>query len=152
MNRLVRITSNDYREFRRAYSKIEYSFWKKGEENRHLSKIIRETIQFAIKNKSEFLKDVEDPNKELYFFTVDGEIQGIVELIFSKGTCNIYQFAVFHHGKGWGSVLFQETLRVIKEHKVNKITLWCPYEGAQIFWRKQGFYPKTNSCNFEKRI
>ena len=139
---LVRITSDDYRNFRRAYSKIEYSFFKKGEEQPWITKAVREMTQGAIKTKMEFLEEVKDPNRELYFFVIDGEIQGIVELIFGKKECNIYEFAIFEKGKGLGTMLFQEVLSVIKEHKSKKIILWCPYEGSQIFWRKQGFFPK----------
>lgn len=153
MYRLIRITSDDYRNFRRVYSKIEYSFFKKGEEQPEVIKTIMEMTQNFIKGKGEFLDEVENPNNELYFFTIDGKIQGIVELIFSQNSnsCNIYQFAVFEHGKGWGTIFYQETLKIIKEHNSKKISLWCPYDGAQIFWRKQGFVPKQNNL-FEKRI
>ncbi len=101
MYRLIRITSNDYRNFRKAYSKINYSFFLKGKEQPLLSKQINEMTQSAIKGKGEFLDEVEDPKNELYFFEMDGEIQGIVELVFfSNNVCNIYQFAVFKNGKG----------------------------------------------------
>jgi len=106
--------------------------------------------QGAIKGKGDFLNEVEDPERELYFFEVDGETQGIVELIFSQNVCTIYQFAVFEHGKGLGTILYKEVLKIIQDHQIRKITLWCPYDGAQIFWRKQGFKPKSNFV-FEKR-
>lgn len=149
MYRLIRITSNDYRDFRKAYSKINYSFFLKGEEQPLLSQQINKMIQFAIKGKGEFLDEVENPNNELYFFEIDGEIQGIIELIFSTNNiCDIYQFAVFEQGKGWGSLFYQEVLKIIKEHHCRKITLWCPYDGAQVFWRKQGFNPKSKCFLF----
>ena len=151
MHRLVRITSNDYRNFRRAYEKIEYSFFKKGEEQPHISATIRKMTQSSIKGKGEFLDHVENPKNELYFLEIDGEIQGITELIFEENSCDIYQFAVFEHGKGIGTTFYEEVLKIIKEHNVRKITLFCPYEGAQYFWRKQGFKLKTNFF-FERRI
>ena len=151
MFRLIRITSEDYRNFRRAYSKIEYSFFKKGEENPWIAKQVREMTQWAIKTKMEFLDEVKNPNKELYFFEVDGEIQGITELIFSKKECNIYEFAVFQHGKGWGKILYEEILKIIQEHHSKKITLWCPYDGAQVFWIKQGFSPRPKGF-FQKSV
>lgn len=151
MYRLTRITSNDYRNFRRAYSRIEYSFFKKGEEQPGVAMQVRKMIQFAIKGKGEFLNWVEDSKNELYFFEIDGEIQGIVELVFSENVCDIHQFAVFEHGNGWGTLLYKEVLEIIKEHKCTKITLWCPYEGAQVFWRKQGFTPKPKFF-FEKKV
>ena len=151
MYRLRRITPNDYRDFRRAYSRIEYSFFKKGEEEPGLARQVREMIQFAIKGKGEFLNWVEDPKNELYFFEIDGEIQGIVELVFDNTTCDIHQFAVFEQCKGWGTKFYEEVLKIIKEHNCRKITLWCPYDGAQIFWRKQGFTPRPK-CFFEKKV
>lgn len=151
-HQLIRATSNDYRTFRKAYQNINYSFFLKGEEQPLLSKKINEMTQSAIKGRGEFLDEVENPNKEIYFFEVDGEIQGIVELIFSANNiCNIYQFAVFEQGKGLGTLFYEEVLKIIKEHHSRKITLWCPYDGAQVFWRKQQFNPKPNAF-FEKRI
>ena len=151
MHRLVRITSNDYRNFRRAYEKIDYSFFKKGEEEPWVSEQVRELNKNFIKGKGEFLDEVENPKKELYFLEVDGEIKGIVELIFEPDFCNIYQFSVFEHGKGLGTTFYQEVLKIIQEHKSRKIVLFCPYEGAECFWRKQGFKQKSNAF-FEKRI
>lgn len=96
MHRIVRITSNDYRNYRRTYSKIEYSFFKKGEENPWITRTVREMIQGAIKGKGEFLDEVEDPERELYFFEVDNEIQGIFELIFYVKFFNKY-FITFYY-------------------------------------------------------
>ena len=151
MYRLIRIASDDYRNFRRAYSKIEYSFFKKGEEQPHISATIRKMTQSSIKGKGEFLDHVENPNNESYFFEVDGNIEGIAELIFKDKGCHIYQFSVFQHGKGWGTILYNEVLKIIKEHGCKRINLWCPYEGAQIFWKKQGFSFRQKDF-FEKKI
>lgn len=151
MHRLRRVTPSDYRDFRRSYSKIEYSFFKKGQEQPELSQKIREMTKFAIKSRIEFLNWVEDPKNELFFFEVDGEIQGIVELVFSQNVCDIHQFAIFEKGMGWGTILYEEVLNIIKEHKCRKITLWCPYEGAQVFWRKQGFKTLPKFF-FEKKV
>lgn len=148
-------------DFLKSYNKIKndrisifYRFFDGSHtEQPEVIKTVMEMTQNFIKGKGDFLDEVENPNNELYFFKVDDEIQGIVELIFSQNpnSCNIYQFAVFEHGKGWGTIFYQETLKIIKQHNCNKISLWCPYEGAQIFWRKQGFLPKENNI-FEKRI
>ena len=136
---LVRITSNDYREYRKAYSKIQYSFFKKGEEDYNIINTVTEGIQSCIKTKSEFLKHVEAKKNELYFFYVEDEIQGIAELIFDGEMCNILEFAVFKHGQGLGTALYEEILKIIKMHKSKKIILYCPFEGAQVFWYKKGF-------------
>ena len=90
MYRLRRITPNDYRDFRRSYKKIEYSFFKKGEEQPGISQKVTEMIQFAIKGKGEFLDWVENPKHELFFFEINGEIQGITELVFSQNLCDIH--------------------------------------------------------------
>lgn len=151
MYRIIRVTSGDYRNFRRAYSKIEFSFFKKGEEQPHISAAIREMTQFSIKGKGEFLDEIENPKNELYFFEVDENIEGIAELIFDGKECNIYQFSVFQHGKGWGTIFYKEVLKIIKEHGCKKITLWFPYERAQVFWKKQGFSSKPKAF-FERKI
>ena len=155
MYRLVRITSNDYRDYRRSYEKIEYSFFKKGEEEPLLAQKVREMTKGAIKGKGEFLDEVEDSKRELYFFKNENdEIKGIAILVFDSNICDIYQFAVFAKGKGLGTLLYNEILKIIKEHKPYKITLFCPYEGASLFWKKQGFKCKSEfflekKCNWK---
>lgn len=151
---LVRLTSNDYRNFRKAYAQIVYSFAEKGtmfdrEAEKFSSKIATET---NLRTKTEFLKDLE--SREMYFFQVDGETKGYVELIFKGRTCDIYEFSVFEHGKGLGTILFEETMRIIKERECTKIELWCPFPGAQVFWKKNGFQPfyKNKRMYFRKKV
>ena len=143
--RLIRATSADYRTYRRSYERIEYSFFRKGEENPSKSKeIMKETYEiYPIYGKGKYLDLLEHPGFEIYFFEVNGEVQGIVELIFSEVVCTINNFSVFEHGKGLGTLLFQETLNIIRCHKSQKIILWCPYDGSQIFWKKMGFRQKV---------
>ena len=143
--RLIRATSTDYRTFRRAYERIEYSFFKKGEEKPSFAKeIMKETYDIApIYGKGEYLDLLESPGFEIYFFEIDKEVMGIVELVFSETECNIRNFSVFEHGKGFGTIMFQETINIIRSHKSQKITLWCPYIGSQFFWKKMGFRQKV---------
>ncbi len=139
MNKVVRVTVQDYRKYRKVYSNINYSFTKKGDDIPYPVDLIRELTQSAIPGKGEFLDHVENPKHELYFWEVDGEVQGIVELVFYNKSCDIYQFSVLEHERGWGTMLFQQITEVIKEKGVKRIELWCPYEGAQEFWKKMGF-------------
>lgn len=151
MYRLVRITSNDYRDYRRSYAKIEYSFFLKGEEDPWLAKKVKEFTQNQINTKGEFLDEVEDPKRELYFFKDENdEIQGIAILIFDSNACHIYQFAVFEKGKGLGTILYNEIFKIIEERKPYKITLHCLFDGAKVFWKKLGFKEKANHI-FEKK-
>lgn len=139
--RLVRITSADYRDYRRTRAKIEYSYFPKGQEQPGIASMIRKAAESEIPGKGDFL-DLMEKDKNAFYFLKDGdEIQGIVELIFNdqEHFCNICEFAVLQHGEGLGTILYQEVLKVIKERKATKMVLWCPFEGAQIFWRKMGF-------------
>ncbi len=143
MGELVRLTQHDYREFRRAYSKIVYSFSKPGMGDPVAEalacKIATET---QLRKKGEFLDDLETPGREMYFYVIDGINQGYMEVIFKENkVCDIFEFAVFEHCKGYGSDLWEQTYKLIKERGMRKIHLWCPYEGAQIFWQKMGFTP-----------
>lgn len=139
--RLIRATSADYRIYRKAFEKIEYSFFRKGEEDSSRTKeIMKNTFNLSpILGKGEYLDLIESPSNEVYFFRVDGNVIGIVILVFSETICTIKNFSVFEHGKGLGTLMFQETLNIIKFHQSKKIVLWCPYDGAQIFWKKMGF-------------
>lgn len=154
-HRLLRLTSNDYRNFRRAYSRIRYSFCENEEENKAaIDLACRFATETNTRTRGEFLNDVENPNREMYFFMVDGEIQGFFELIFKDKVCDIFEFAVFEHHKGWGSILFEEAYKIIKERECVKIELVCPFEGAQIFWQKKGFKAmyRNQQLIFRKKV
>ncbi len=151
MYRLIRLTSQDYRNYRKVYSNIKYSFFKKGEEKPYLVSKVREALMAQIKGKGDYLSDIEDPNQELYFLEIDGNIQGFVQLIFHHNFCNIYEFAVFEHYKGWGTLLYDEVLKIVREKGLRWIKLYCPFDGAKVFWLKKGFSPRANNL-FEKRI
>lgn len=141
MYRLVRITSADYRDYRRTRAKIEYSYFPKGQEQPGLASMIRKITESEIPGKGDFLNLMEKDKNAFYFFKDGDEIKGIAELIFDdvKHECNICEFAVLQHGEGLGTIFYQEVLKVIKDRKATKIVLWCPFKGAEIFWRKMGF-------------
>lgn len=152
---LVRLTSNDYRNFRRSYSRIRYSFFENDEDDRAAVDLAcRFATETSTRTRGEFLNDVESPNREMYFFMIDGEIQGFFELIFKDKVCEIFEFAVFDHKKGWGSILFEEAYNIIKERECLKIELSCPFEGAQVFWQKKGFKPfyRNKQLIFRKKV
>lgn len=142
--RLVRITSADYRDYRRTRAKIEYSYFPKGQEKPALASMIRKITESEIPGRGEFLDLVEKEKNAFYFLKDGDEIKGIAELIFNDAEqlCDICEFAVLQHGEGLGTILYQEVLKVIKERRATKILLWCPFKGAQIFWRKMGFKVK----------
>lgn len=152
---LVRLTTSDYRDFRRAYSNIKYSFFENDQGDQQAADL---ACKFATENftrtRGEFLDHVESPDREMYFFKIDGEIKGFVDLIFNGKVCDIYEFAVFEHGKGMGTILYEDVHKIIKERGCVKIELWCPYEGAQIFWQKKGFKPfyRNQQLFFRKKV
>lgn len=146
MYRLVRITSADYRDYRRTRAKVEYSFFPIGKEIAGVAGLISKMTESEIPGKGEFLDLMEQDKNAFYFLKDDDEIKGIAELIFNAAEqlCDIREFAVLQHGEGLGTILYQEVLKVIKERKATKIVLWCPFAGAQIFWRKMGFGVKQS--------
>lgn len=137
--RLVRITSDDYRDYRRTRSKVDYSYFPKGESHPVFEKIVRDACESAIPTKWEFLENIAAKDKAAYFFKDGDEIKGIVELVFTNNECNILEFSVLERGKGLGTIFYEEILKVIKEKRATKIILWCPFPGAQEFWRSMGF-------------
>ena len=148
MYRLIRITSDDYR---RAYSRIAYSYMPRGQENPMLSNKVREMTVSRVIGEGGFLDMVENPDNEFYFLKSDDQIIGLTELNFSLKSCTITNFAVFEQGKGIGTILCQETKRVIQEHGIRNVELWCPFAGAQIFWKKMGFR-NTRGDTFVGRV
>lgn len=155
MHRLVRITSNDYRDFRRIFSQIRFSVLTKDTKRLFVPQFILDMEIPKMKSKFQFLDEVNDPQRELYFFEIDNEKKGYVQLVFYGVQCDIFEFAVLEQNNGLGTILFNETLKLIKEHSnVKMIRLWCPFEGAQIFWQKVGFRPKykNQALYFEKKL
>ena len=93
-NHLVRITDKDYRDFRRNYSKITYSFNKHGEPAQISEDEVREfsnNFLNSIIGKGDFLDIMDEPEKyELYFLKNDvEEIIGVLSLTFSEKSCFI---------------------------------------------------------------
>lgn len=137
---LVRLTSNDYREFRRAYSKLIYSIYDKKLMLYFLeAQITRKALEKEMRTRTAFVNDVESSEREMYFFQKDGENIGFFELAFHKGKCDIVEFFVYERYKGYGTIMWNEALKIAKNRKPSRIELWTPYIGAQIFWSKMGF-------------
>ena len=137
---LVRLTSDDYREFRRAYNKLVYSIYDKAKlmylvENQ----VTRKALEKETKTRTKFIEDANSQEREMYIFKKDGEAIGYVEFAFHKGKCDIVEFFVFERYKGYGTIMWNEALKVARLRTPSRIELWTPYAGAKIFWSKMGF-------------
>lgn len=152
-NHLVRITKNDYKDFRRAFVNVTYSMGR----NDFSQKILlpKQTPYIScVLGKGEFLDQIEKPENEFYFFKDSNEqIIGILLMIFNNRTCKISEFAVFEQNKGLGTELYNLALEIMKEKYIKLIELWCPFPGAQEFWKKLGFTKKfDDKFSFEKVV
>lgn len=137
---IVRLTSDDYREFRRIYSKLVYSIYDKASMLYFLeNKITRQALEKEMRTRSKFINDLESQDRVMYFFKRDEEIIGFFELSFHKGKCDIVEFFVAERYRGYGTIMWEKALDVARERKPSRIELWTPYIGAQIFWSKMGF-------------
>ncbi len=137
---LVRLTPDDYPEFRRAYSKLVYSIYDRKSMLYFLeNKITRQALEKEMRTRSKFRKDLESEDREMYFFKRDDETIGFVELSFHKGKCDIVEFFVYERYRGYGTTMWEKTMEAARERKPSRFELWTPYIGAQIFWSKMGF-------------
>lgn len=137
---LLRLTSDDYPEFRRTYNKLVYSIYDKASMLYFLeNKITRQALEKEMRTRSKFVEDLNSQDRVMYFFKRDGETIGFLELSFHKGKCDIVEFFVFERYRGYGTIMWEEALKVARERKPSRIELWTPYIGAQIFWSKMGF-------------
>lgn len=159
-NHLVWITDQDYRDYRRSYSKITYSMNKHGEPAQVSEEEVREFSNHfldGIIGKGDFLDIMAKPEKyELYFFKNDAEeIIGVLTLVFSEKSCYIAEFAVFDRGKGLGTELYSLALEKMRPHNTRLIELSAPppFAGSREFWKKLGFTLKYKSNSvFEKTV
>lgn len=149
MNHLMRLTESNYRDYRRSLTKVEYSFTKRGSQNLVDAHLVAQISKSSILGKGDFLDEIEKPNTAMYVYKNNAEENiGIAILTFSKRTCNIHDFAVFEKGKGLGTELYKQIKEVIIEKGCKEVTLWCPFEGAQEFWKAMDFFeiPKKQFC------
>lgn len=148
---LIGITENDYREYRRNLSKVEYSIARRGEPCPVCMELVSKASRDGILRKWEFLEVIKKPKYGFYFYKNDeGETIGIVLLMFENKCCSIAEFSVFEHLKGLGTKLYEEVANLCRERNIYELTLWCPFEGAKEFWKKMGFYEKNNSTFYQR--
>lgn len=147
MVHLVRITNKDYKYYRRSYAKIEYSFRLKDEPQMLISKEQKQFTDAAILKKGEFLDELEKPGVEMYFVKDEQEeIVGIITIYAEAKRAYINMFAVFEKGKGIGTEAYNVLKEMFIERKIKLVRLLCPFNGARVFWVKQGFY-LVNRCD-----
>lgn len=147
MVHLVRITNTDYRDYRRSYAKIEYSFRTKDEPEFVIPEgEKKEYMDAAILKKGEFLDELEKPGVEMYFIKNEAEeIVGIITFDAEGKRCIIGMFAVFPKGEGIGTEALNLLKDLLKSKGVKIVRLVCPFNGARVFWEKQGFYHVRNT-------
>jgi len=160
-NHLVRLTDNDYRDYRRSFSKIVYSMNQKGKPQVISEEAVNEFsnsfLGGGIIGKGDFLDMMSQPEKyALYFLKNDDEqIIGVLSLLFREKSCYIGEFAVFERGKGLGTELYALALEEMRPRNVRLIELSSPvpFAGAREFWKKMGFSLKYGSNSvFEKMV
>lgn len=142
MYRAIRVTTDDYRDFRKASSKMVFSIYDKKDVLRAYPMevaVSRKAFEASIRTRSKFIEAVLEPEREMYFFLKDDEQIGFFELYYHKGKCDIVEFFVFDRYHGHGTEMWNCAVGMIKEHKATRVELWSPYRGAQIFWEKMGF-------------
>lgn len=103
------------------------------------NQITRKALEKETKTRTKFIEDVNSQEREMYFLKKDDENIGFFELAFHKGKCDIVEFFVFERYKGYGTIMWDEAMKVARLRKPSRIELWTPYVGAQIFWTKMGF-------------
>ena len=137
---IVQLTSNDYREFRRAYSQLIFSIFDKRALMYQLEdQVTRQALEKEMRTRTKFIEDINSPDRTMHFFKKGEETIGFFELSFHKGKCDIVEFFVFKRYSGYGTIMFEEAVKVARQRKASRIELWTPYIGAQIFWTKMGF-------------
>lgn len=142
MYRAIRVTTDDYRDFRKASSKMVLSIYDKKDLLRvyPMEQVVsKRAFEESIRTRTKFIQDVLEPNREMYFFLKDDEQIGFFELFYHKGKCDIVEFFVFDRYHGHGTHMWEIAMEMIKARKPSRVELWSPYRGAQIFWEKMGF-------------
>lgn len=150
----VQLTSNDYKEYRRAYSKMVFSIFDKNAMMYHIEEQVSKlAVEKSMRTRSVFIKDIESSDRTMHFFKRGEETIGFFELSFHKGKCDIVEMFVFERYKGYGTRMMEEVEKVARERNASRIELWAPYVGAQIFWTKMGFKEvKINGVKCHRKV
>lgn len=150
---LISLTKDDFREYRKEFGKVEYSFTKKGEPPLMEAGLIKQLSMTALMNRNDYNQIMDSPRSTLYLFKSDEDNQtiGVLAVTFDKKICTISEFCVFEHFKGLGTKLFEEVCALCREKGTYEIELWCGFPGSQEFWKKLGFYERKPFI-FYKRI
>ena len=150
-NYLEKMTEADYKTYRRISLETDFSMDKKGKEKRKIKKgalnplgLMAELIlEESILKKEEFIKEIQKKENQMYFFkNSKGEVIGMLILSFSDRKCEIHELVVTESGKGLGTELYNLALERMKANATKTVELWCPFPGAQEFWKKNGFFSK----------
>ena len=155
MSYLISATEEDYRDYRKAYLTVRYSFEVKGDKSGGTyTESIYNMYKEVVLSKRKYLSLIKNPKKHLYFFK-NNENKNIGYLLYSTTTytCFIEQFAVFEQDKRHGTEMFLKLLEILRENEIRHIELWCPFSGAQEFWQTMGFHLQYGrDCKFERAL
>lgn len=137
-------TRSDFKEFKRLFIDTVYSNEIGNIDNSSEMPFSREDfISFLEKGgivKKAFHRST---NQFLVYLLVDNNTiigYAILSLV-PRRVLTITEFyiekSVQFNGKG--TFFYQEIEKIAREKKVKQISLFCPFPGAVIFWKKQGF-------------
>lgn len=109
-------------------------------------------------SEEKLLKELNDPNAEFYFATLENEVIGYLKLNFGASqtelkdekSLEIERIYVLkeYHGKSVGQILYNKAMEIAHEKKVNYVWLgvWEENPRAISFYKKNGF------VEFDKHI
>ena len=149
-NRFVQLGANDYELFLKYYTQIEYSYISKKdltpEKERFAELANKMTREISPRNVSKevYQKLLEQGDFYLYCAEND-EVLGLIAITenFAKRKVEIQEFFILtkYQGQYLGKQMYEDLRYFLKEKgyiKV-KLELMCSFEGAEEFWKKQGF-------------
>lgn len=140
----------DYEEFLKYYTQIEYSYFKDGDkipnqEERTLF-ITMMSEMICSRNVSKLgYKELLKQGEIYLYHTESGEVKGITLITPSKSRKNliIQEFYVLreYQRQHIGTKMYQDFLRFLKEQGYGRVNieLQCSFEGAEEFWKSLGF-------------
>ena len=145
-----KLTSKDYDQFLVYYTQIEYSFFR--DDNPFKNKeVVTKFLTEAIEKVSPRHVSYEGylslmRQGDIYLCrNEEDEVLGIILATpgLTKKSITIHEFFVLkkYQRKNMGTKMYQDFLQYLKQQGYRKvsISLMCPFEGAEEFWKKMGF-------------
>lgn len=147
------VTINEIDQLQNIGKKTFYETFSAGNTEENMNKYLEESISIE-----KLTAELNDPNAELYFATLDGHVIGYLKLNFGQSQTELKEDKALeieriyvlkdYHGKKVGQLLYEKAIQIAKQKNAAYVWLGVWEENP----RAINFYKKNGFIEFDKHI